>query len=122
MSTPFEILMQNEFVAKAVKRLKAHFPQGELAGAKEEDLETGIRDLVLAVMKVSESPSFRFGLESGEGFYLDGKETPKDADLFGGCEPSDTEGYNRAMWEIGLKQGFSEDLLTHTYGPRPEGL
>lgn len=122
MSTPFEALRRNEFVAQAVERLKARFSYGRPSHSEEEDLEAGIRDLILAVVTVSESLPVRFELESGEGFYLDERGEPKDADLFGDCEPSDPEGYNRAMWESGLEQGLSVDLLTHLYGPRPEGL
>lgn len=122
MSTPFDVLRKNEFVAQAVERLKARFSYGKLSSAEEEDLEAGIRDLILAVMKVSESLPLRFELGSGEGFYLDEHGESKDADLFGDCEPSDPEGYNRAMWDSGLEQGLSVDLLTHLYGPRPEGL
>lgn len=122
MSTPFEALRRNEFVAQAVERLKARFSDAKLSSAEEEDLEAEIRDLILVVMKISESLPVRSRLDSGEGFYLDERGEPKDADLFGDCEPSDPEGYNRAMWESGLEQGLSVDLLTHLYGPRPEGL
>lgn len=122
MSLSFEVLIRNEFVAEAVQRLKAQIPKGKPASAEEKDLDERIRDLILTVLKVSESSAMKYGPESGEGFYLDEHENPKDADFFGECEPSDPEGYNRAMWESGLKQGLSADLLTHLYGSRPEGL
>jgi len=60
--------------------------------------------------------------QSTEGFYLDEQGQPQDELLFGDCEPSDPERFNRSMWEWGLERGYPEAGLESLYGPKPHGL
>ena len=54
-----------------------------------------------------------------EGFMLDENGKTQDSGFFGDDEPANPEGYNRAMWELGLKFRYNDECLTRLYGERP---
>jgi hypothetical protein len=60
--------------------------------------------------------------ESNEGFYLGPKGKPQDSDFFDDDEPANPKDFNREMWKWGLENGYTEDGLTHLYGPKPSDL
>ena len=50
---------------------------------------------------------------------LDENGKTQDSGFFGDDEPANPEGYNRAMWELGLKFRYNDECLTRLYGERP---